>query len=149
MSTIARLSLAHLAVLIVGGLLLLWSAIPLEFDSASGLKSISWPILWVPALVLATLAGTVEGVSLRLSWPWWVAVVVFGVASVPAFVPPVLFVGWPEEFQPCTPATSLAAALLGWTLFIAASLGLAIAVGTLGHDHSDGGPRTQNTATSE
>jgi hypothetical protein len=129
---------------IVGGLLLLWSALPLEFDSLSGLESISWPLLWIPALVLAAVAGTLEGISIRLGWPWWVAVSVFGVASFPAFVPPMFFVGWPEEFQPYTQVTELAAALLGWTFFVAASLVLAMAIGTLGHNRGGGGPRSQN-----
>lgn len=126
------------AAFVVGALLLWRIATPVYFDDMSGLESITWSLLWVPGLVLAVLSGTLAGSSFRLGWPWWIAAIGSGLVSLLAFYPPFFFVGEaPGETVPETNFTELVAALLGWTLYNVASVGLALAIGSPGRNLSE------------
>ena len=138
-STLERVLIGQGTIFVAGALLLWQVATPVYFDDASGLQSIDWPLLWVPALVFAGLSGTLAGLSIRMGWPWWIAALAICLVGLPAFYLPFFFVGdVPGSTVPDTNFTDLVAALLGWTLFNLASAGLAVAVSTLGRKQGGG-----------
>jgi hypothetical protein len=148
LTTTRRILGAHAAVWFVGALLLWWLASPLYFDEMSSLTSISWPLLWAPALSCAGLSGTVAGLSIRRRWPWWVPAFVLVLVSLPGLYVPCFFVArWSGSTLQETNLTDLIAALLGWTLYELVSIGLAVAIGRQGREHPHG--RAGNTDEGE
>jgi hypothetical protein len=130
MTTVRRVFVVQLAVFLTGALLLCWVATPLYFDEISSLESVSWPLLWVPALALSALGGTIAGLCLQRRWPWWVAAAGLVLVGVPAIGPPMFFVtDWPGSTVSETNFTDLVAASHGWMLYVTLSTGLALAVG--------------------
>lgn len=137
MTTTARVLVIQAAVFIAGGLLLWWVATPLYFDEMSSLDSISWPLLWLPALAFAVPSGTIAGLSIRLRWRWWVPVIFLVVIGVLALYAPMFFVAkWPGSTVPETDVTDLLAAVVGWTLYEITSCALAVTIGIAGGRHS-------------
>lgn len=126
----------QVTVFVVGAVLLWRVATPLYFDELSSLGSVSWPLLWAPALAFAVLSGTFAGLSVRRGWHWWVATMILVLVGLPALYAPMFFVAeWPGSTVPETNFTDLVAALLGWSLYAIASVGLAVAIGTPDRNH--------------
>jgi hypothetical protein len=143
LTTTRRILGAHAAMWFAGSLLLWWLASPLYLDEMSSLTSVSWPLLWAPALSCAGVSGTVAGLSIRRRWPWWVPGVVLVLVSMAALYVPCFFVArWPGSTLQETNLTDLIAALLGWTLYEVVSIGLAVAIGRQGRGHLMDEPTT-------
>ena len=129
---VARLLLVQGAVFLAGGLLIWWFATPVHVDALSALASVSWPLLFVPAVALAVLAGILAGLCIRLGRPWWLAGISLALVSLPALYPPLFLVGrWPGSTVQETDLSDLVAAMLGWALYVITSGGLAAVVGGL------------------
>ncbi|HEX2894294.1 MAG TPA: hypothetical protein VHO29_09875 [Marmoricola sp.] len=136
LTTTARVLVIQAAVFIAGGLLLWWVATPLHFDEMSSLDSISWPLLWLPALAFAAPSGAVAGLSIRLGWRWWVPATVLVVIGLLALYAPMFFVAkWPGSTAQETNVTDLLAAVAGWTLYEITSSALAVTIGIAGGRH--------------
>ncbi|RNM12691.1 hypothetical protein [Nocardioides pocheonensis] len=127
---VVRLLLVQGAVFAAGGLLLWWFATPVYVDGLSALTSVSWPLLLVPALALAALAGTLAGLCIRFGRRWWLAGTSLVLVSLPALYPPLFLVGkWPGSTVQETNLSDLVAAVLGWALYVVTSSGLTAVVG--------------------
>jgi hypothetical protein len=119
----------HLSVYALGALLLLVVALPVASPNGLGLDSVSWPLLLVPAAVVAAMGGLVEGLAFRaqrsaLGWSALAVVVLLGMAA------PLFFVGrWPGELRTATDTGLLVAAEAGWAAFMALLTASAVAAG--------------------
>jgi hypothetical protein len=126
---VGRLLRVHLGAYALGALLLIVVALPVASPNGLGLDSVSWPLLMVPAVVLAAVGGLVEGLAFRagraaLGWSILAVVVLLGMAA------PLSFVGrWPGELDTATDSGLLLAAEAGWTASMALLTAVAVAVG--------------------
>lgn len=136
-TAVARLLLVQGSVFVAGGLLLWWFATPVYDDGLSALASVSWPLLFVPAVALAVLAGTLASLCIRSGRPWWLAGISLVLVSLPALYPPLFLVGrWPGSTVQETNLSDLVAATLAWALYVVMSSGLAAAVGRPSRRHA-------------
>jgi hypothetical protein len=113
--------------LVLGALLIWWFASPVAVSGGSSLSSLDWPLLVVPALFLAAVAGVPAGLLVRHRRPR-AAIAVLWAVSLPALYPPLLFVGdWPgEDATIPTDLSNVIAALVGWALFVVAAGAIAL-----------------------
>ena len=130
MALMTRLTISHAVALVLGAVLLVLLAFPLEEGAWRFESSINWDLLLAPCLALGVVAGACEGVAVGFGrfWPTLIPLVPTSFVALwaPAFFVAPLDLG-DLVLQP-TPDLFIAA-MSGWALYVVATFLVTLGTG--------------------